>query len=245
MRIQIIIGVVVLAIVVLSGSAIEALIPSQASPGGKVNRPQPGSIDGRVVDPEGKPVEKAKLHVVPVGGIEKGRVIFYWSRKDGRFSIDGLEPGVYDVFVSKEDEGYADTQMFFYSTTESQPTRVVVSDEPSADVTVRLGPKAGRIKGEVRDSVTGAPINEAAMTFRRPENKNMFLSTSLNNIDVPGTFDFLLPAAPLTMKVTAPGYEDWTYRVPAMSNVKQDTDLLKLEPGQSLQLSIKMKRIKK
>ena len=244
MRIQIIIGVVVLALALLSGNAILSLVPSQASPGGKVNRTEPGSIEGRVVDLAGKPVEKARLHVVRVGGIENGRVIFYWSRKDGRFSIDGLDAGVYDVFVSKEDEGYADTQMFFYSTTESQPTRVVVSDQPSADVTVRLGPKAGKIRGEVRDSVTGAPIGDASITFKRPENKNMFLSTSLNNIDSPGSFEFLLPAAPLTMKVSAPGYEDWTYRVPAGPNVKQDTELLKLEPGQDLHVSIKMKRKK-
>jgi len=245
MRIQIIIGVAVLALALLSGNAILSLVPSQASPGSKVNRPEPGAIEGRVVDPAGKPVEKAKLHIVPVGGIENGRVIFYWSRNDGRFSIDGLAPGVYDVFVSKEDEGYADTQMFFYSTTESQPTRVVVSEQPSVDVTVRLGPKAAKIRGEVRDSVTGAPIGDASIMFKRPENKNMFLSTSLNNIDLPGSFEFLLPAAPLTMKVTAPGYEDWTYRVAAGPDGKPGSELLKLEPGQDLHLSIKMRRIKK
>ena len=55
-------------------------------------------------------------------------------------------------------------------------------------------------------------------------------------------FDFLLPAAPLTIKATAPGYGDWTYR---RGEGKQQTDLLKLEPGQTMQLTIKMKPPKK
>ena len=42
----------------------------------------------------------------------------------------------------------------------------------------------------------------------------------------------------------APGYEDWTYRVPAGPDVKQDTELLKLDQGQSLYLSIRMRPIK-
>ena len=93
--------------------------------------------------------------------------------------------------------------------------------------------------------MTGAPIGDASITFKRPENKNMFLSTSLNNIDSPGSFEFLLPAAPLTMTVTAPGYEDWTYQMPAGPDRKPGSELLKLEPGQDLRLSIKLRRIKK
>ena len=203
---------------------------------------QSGSIHGRVVDADGKPVAKAKLHLAPAKGMQTGRVIFYWSCNDGTFVIDGLAPGAYDVFVSKEDEDYADTQMFLYSVNGYQPARVVVSDQPGGDVTVRLGPKAGRITGDVRDARNGAPIRDAIITFRRPENEKMFLQTSLNMIDSPGSFDFLVPAAPTAMKVTAPGYEDWTYQAP---HGGQDTDLLTLVPGQKLYLSIKMNPIKR
>ncbi len=216
MRTHVIIGIILLALTASSGSI------------------QLSSIKGRVVDAQGKPVEKARLHVDLVGGNPTGRVLFYWSGKDGKFSIDGLKPGTYDIFVSKEEEGYADTQWFLYSGTESQPTRVVVTDQPASDITVPLGPKAGRIRGVVRDSITGAPIADASITFRRPENEKMFLQTSLNKPDSPGSFDFLLPAAPVTMKVTAPGHEDWTFR-----------DFLKLAPGQTLHLAIKMRPSKK
>src|SRR6185437_15465091 len=102
MRIQKIIGIVVLALLLLSGITVKSLLSSQASPGKRMSRIQPGSIDGQVLDSQGQPVARAKLHVLRVGGNPTGRVIFHWSRDDGRFSIDGLEHGVYDVFVSKE-----------------------------------------------------------------------------------------------------------------------------------------------
>jgi len=243
MSIQKIIGIVVLALLLVSGVTIKSLLSSQASPDKKMIRLQPGSIDGQVLDSQGNPVARAKLHVLRVGGNPNGRVIFHWSRDDGRFSIDGLEPGVYDVFVSKEGEDYPDTQMFFYSTKESKPLQAVISEEqPSIQLTVPLGPKAGRITGRVVDAATGSPIDEAVLTFRRSENDKMFLRTSLNKIDFPGGFDFLLPAAPLTIKATAAGYEDWTYR---KSDGKQATELLTLDPGQTMQLTIKMKRAKK
>jgi Carboxypeptidase regulatory-like domain len=186
-------------------------------------------------------VPKAKLHVRMVGANPTGRIIFYWADAEGNFSIEGLAFGVYDIFVSKEEDGFPDTDFFFYSSKQtSVPQVAVTKQQPPPFVTVPIGPKAGRITGRVANAVTGAPIGNATMTFSRPENKFMVLTTSLNQPDDRGAFNFLLPAAPLTIKVTAPGYAVWNYR----NEGSKQADLLTLEPGKTKELVVRMRRLR-
>jgi hypothetical protein len=75
MRKYTIIGVV-LAAILLVGSSFYALTPSRQVAQGKAREAQPGEIRGRVVDAQGQPVPKAKLHVLKFGSDFNGRVIF-------------------------------------------------------------------------------------------------------------------------------------------------------------------------
>ena len=241
MRKERIIGFLPLALL-LSVAVLYSLPKTHALFDSKLDSPQPDAIRGRVVDAQGQPVPKAKLHVLQVGANPSGRVVYYWGDEAGNFSIKGLPAGVYDVFVSKEEDNYPDTGFFFYSTKETSSAQAVVSEQqPSPLITVRIGPKAGRITGRVVNAVNGAPIDDATLTFRRPENKNMFLMTSLNLPDRKGAFDFLLPSAPLTIEATATGYATWTYRNPGS---KKQMDLLTPEPGKTVEMVIKMQPLK-
>jgi hypothetical protein len=241
MRKERIIGFLPLALFV-SIALLYSLPASHALVDPNFESPQPDTIRGRVVDAEGKPVPRAKLHVLRVGANPSGRRVYYPSDDEGNFSIKGLPAGVYDVFVSKEEDNYPDTELFFYSTKETSSVQAEVSEQQeSPPITVRIGPKAGRITGRVVNAVTGAPIDNPTLTFRHSENKNIFLFTSLNQPDRKGGFDFLLPTVPLTIEVTAPGYAVWNYR--NEGSTKQ-IDLLTLEPGKTKQLVVRMRPLK-
>jgi hypothetical protein len=241
MRRQTLVALFVMALWLSSGAV--SLPQSQALLVPGTESAPPEAIRGRVIDAHGNPVPKARIHVIKVGANGSGRVIYYWTDKEGYFSIRGLSAGVYDIFVSKEEDNYADTEFFFYSTRETSGSQAVVSEQqPPPLVTIPLGPRAGRITGRVVDAVSGARIVNATLTFRRPENKNMFLMTGLNQPDHKGSFDFLLPSAPVTIEATAQGYARWSYRSPGSN---KQMDLVTLEPGQTIEMVIKMRPVTK
>lgn len=241
MRKHSIIGIVAVALMLVT-SAFSVRTPSGQIVNNRIKLGQPVSIVGRVVDAQGQPVPKAAVHVLMVGANPSGRRLFYFTDAEGNFSIKGLTPGAYNIFVRKEDDGFPDTEYFFYSSKETSVPQAVVSDDQSPPfVTVRIGPKAGRITGRVVNATTGASIGDATMTFSRPENKYMVLITSPHGADGIGTFNFLLPAAPLRIKVTAPGYVPWNYHSLVS---KEQMDLLTLEPGQTIEMVVRMRPVR-
>jgi hypothetical protein len=241
MRKYTIIGVL-MATILLAVSTFYALTPKSQVARNKAKEAQPGEIRGRVVDAQGQPVPQAKLHLLKFGDNPTGRIVFYPADEQGNFTIKGIAYGVYDIFVSAKEAGYADTDIKFYKSDELVVPQVAVSEkQPTPFLTVHVGPKTARIVGHVVNAVNGAPIVNATMTFSRPENQFMVLTTSLNQPDDKGGYNFLLPSAPLTIKVTAPGYADWSYR---NEGSNQKMDLLTLEPGQTKELTIRMRPLR-
>jgi protocatechuate 3,4-dioxygenase beta subunit len=64
-------------------------------------------VTGSVVDPEGNPIEQARVEARWTGlkhdGIESNRFTSAPSRRDGSFTLDGLLPGSYEVSVEHKD----------------------------------------------------------------------------------------------------------------------------------------------
>ena len=203
----------------------------------------PGVIRGRVIDPEGEPVWGARIHIRKVGGEEFGRIIYYPTDGNGNFSIKGVAPGEYKVFVVKEEGRHPDTDILFYSNRDVRVPKVVVSQTQGTPfVTVQTGRRSALITGHVLNAVNGQPIPDATITFRRPEDYRMTLITSLNQPERPGGYSFLLPSAPLTIQVTAPGYQTWNYRNPAAT---KQANLLTAAPGETIQMDVKMKPLRR
>ncbi len=169
-----------------------------------------GGISGRVVDLDGHTVAYADVEAFtsPPG---MGLVPSARSDSDGLFTLEDLEVGKYNLFVSKEESGYPSTWNRFYSAGFVEVSEVIVyagQTVPWGDV--RLGPKAGKLVGTVRDAKTNKAILFSSPTQPWP--------LTLCRVDYPkncaaafpnknGDFEALVPPAPFTIETTAPGFE--------------------------------------
>ncbi len=79
------------------------------------NRPSlPETIQGRVLDAGGQPIFGAKVHLLRVDANPSGKVRYAVSNENGEFLIEAPAPGEYEVYASKEEEGYPDTMSAFH-----------------------------------------------------------------------------------------------------------------------------------
>jgi len=164
-----------------------------------------GVITGTVLDENGSPVAKARVHIGEKDVLVVHRLInFHDTDADGHFRIAHVPWGTYLVLAGKEDAGYPDTQGTFYSGG-GTPTVVISEASPVADVTLNLGPKAGVLELEpVTDAITGKEIRSAAIRLKRAENPDLFIYTSATQRRL------LIPAfTEVLIAITAGGYKPW------------------------------------
>jgi hypothetical protein len=77
-------------------------------------------------------------------------------------------------------------------------------------VEVHLPPKGGKLVAQVIDAETQQPVNGARMTFCKADDANK--CSTINATSENAQFEKVVPAIRLTIKVSAPGYEDWYYK---------------------------------
>lgn len=191
-----------------------------------------GVIQGTVSYEDGRPVEDGTVYAQPMFGTMT-LVPHATTNESGYFVISHLWLGKYAVGGEKLDEGYANMTSQFYSDGKFE-TVVLTSRNPTASVTIQLGPKAGILVGTVVDAVTNAPLNPC-VEFRRGKNFSNFLSgTGLVNakyrVLVPSSTDVL-------MKVWYGGHKVWYY--PGTTDKAQSRPL-KLKPGELTQIDIRL-----
>ena len=164
-------------------------------------------ISGRVLDGDGKPVRGASVcansRPAGISGVCAP------SRAGGKFTIHMLKPGLeYIVFASKREDYYPFPTPGFYDAPPGTRVKVKLEEGRALqDVEVRLGPKAGRLVG----TVINAETNEVLKQFRllacrddRPED-----CIAAGSGDKTGRFNLLVPTVPFSIKISAPGFEDW------------------------------------
>ncbi len=108
---------------------------------------------------------------------------------------------------------------------------------------MQLGPKSAKLIGRIVDATTNRPISEATIYLHRADNPEALVITGTEQ---PGTkekgeFKILVPSAPFTIEVKAPGYEDWTYSSDGTGKRK---DALKLEKEETKNLTIALHPVK-
>jgi hypothetical protein len=162
-----------------------------------------GSINGIVIDAQGKPVVRAWVSIScgnrPLGG----RIPGAFSDEQGHFAVDSLELDKCTVTACKEEEYVPCSPLvsFNHGIQVTLTARV-----PFATVKVRLGEKGTVITGMVRDATNGkhlaADFNLHLLEF---PNQGMSMSS-------PANFRiFITPSRGYSLEVSAPGYRDWSY----------------------------------
>lgn len=196
-----------------------------------------GVIDGTVVYEDGKPAKGATVYAVPLGRPLLAIIPHDDTDEAGHFAIHIHRSwfGRFAVAAKKEDEDYPDTSEQFYSDGKFD-TVTLTSRHPAANVTIRLGPKAGILVGTVADAVTGAPLNPCVDFARASEPSNFLLATGLVNskyrVLVPSNTDVL-------MKIWLEGYKPWYY--PGTIN-RSESQPVHLSPGEERTLDIRLQR---
>lgn len=200
-----------------------------------------GTISGRVLDSDGMPVEKvivkAENSARPTRLVPQAE-----TNQAGEFTITGLAPGQYELYTHKEEDGYPRTEFNLYDVGLPNPQVTVYSRQSVQGITLRLGPKAALLTGQVIDAVTRQPLQHADITVRRVDLPNRFLRTGLSLPVELGEFKLLVPAVAITVEVKENGYEDWYYK--SDDQGRKPSSLL-LEPNTTKHLMIALKRIKR
>ncbi len=197
----------------------------------QAENPAAGTIQGVVIDEAGKPVGGVRVHIAEMKAIRGHRLLqFVETNTNGQFVISPIPWGTYVVLTSKEESGYPDTKMAFYSNL-AAPTVSLQPRFPVGKLTVQLGPKAGILElVSVIDATTGKQLQSASITLRRVRNPNLFIRTSTTSSP------FLVPSlADVSIEISAPGYKSW----PAGEGGKGEGQI-RLKPGEVLKLAVKL-----
>ena len=145
------------------------------------------------------------------------------------FEIQHLAMGTFLVSAVKEEDGYA-----AFNQAAGDHNKVVLTlQEPTANVTIKLGPKAGMLIGSVRDSVTGKRVDKIRVLYTAATDERVGGGTASGYMG--GNFSLNLPTATdFVIIVTAPGYKPWIYNDPV------EGLSLHLAPGEQKSVDIEM-----
>jgi hypothetical protein len=171
------------------------LIKLKASVAGEV--PARETISGRVLDERGATLEGAvvvaETELDPANPrAETASGAEATTDPDGRFWLEGLDPGAYQVSASRA--GYA-----------SARARNVAAG--TRDLALKLT-AGGSLRGAVTDAETGAPVSAFVINlWRRPDSLRVERVAGRAVVEPSGTYQIDgLPLEKLRANVTAPGY---------------------------------------
>jgi hypothetical protein len=198
---------------------------------------QPGVIEGRVLDADGRPVEGVRVSAPPV---RHGPMTFQGMKTDasGHFQLSSVEPGLVRLTTAKEDDGYPSTFHSALIGPDYPKSREILvgPGETVIGVIVRVGPKCGTVTGVVIDASTGKPVLDAWVKFAREDDPQEWLSVAP---DEKGAFRLVLPDVGYTLEVTAPHFRTWR----AEDEIEQvPTQRIRVSRGEVLQLMIQLER---
>ena len=189
-----------------------------------------GSVSGIVEDEKGRALPSAKVAAEDLSGRPRAAAVPYAiADASGHFSIENLPWGKYGVLASKEESGYPNLQLAFYSD-DKFPKVTLTPQNAQAWLVIRIGPKAAALSGVVSDSVTREPIAASFRLTRRDKQSDWILTS------VPAKYRVLIPSnVDVIVEVSAPGHARWFY--PGVQSDRQQKSI-KLHSGQEFKLSV-------
>jgi len=215
-----------------------SFVAAQTSPSSNEKLQPGGTITGIVTNNDGDPIERATLctdYATPngsstsCGGTETG--------KDGKFELH-VALGEIGVFATKQEGGYWPIVDLSPSQMKGVHKVTLTTEAPPATVTLKIGPRPGELKFDVRDKATGKPVEGFGVRWIAVDNARM-MSTDLPGL--PRTHTIVPPDVDVIVEVHADGYRRWFYIDP--SNPSQP--ILRVAPGEEKHLEVEMEPVEK
>lgn len=187
-------------------------------------------IRGQVLSAQGTPVEGANICARPLSPL-RGRLPCAVTGGEGRFSIPVEASETYFLTAGKAADGYPDSGSPFYRVPfVNLPQVVVAPDGPAPpEVTFHLGYTAARLGLHVTDAETGQAVRQARIRLCRLEPPKY--CSSLWPQAAGDLYTVLVPPAPVSVEVSAAGYESWDADGP-----------LRMEAGSASELSVALSK---
>jgi hypothetical protein len=206
-----------------------------------------GVIQGRVLNDQGKPVSGATVIASPEGPWD-GRTPVTHTDRNGRFLFRRMPPGAYRLYAFKERK-LSQTILAHHFINDPSVLEVTLREHQSIKgLELQLLPRQATLSAQVVGSETGRPVEGARLKLCHLGSAG---SCVLDNLSVdgcdeclylnanrsPGGFLHLAPSnISLTIKVSAPGYEDW-----CCGNDSNRQEPFVLAPGEIKKLAITLR----
>jgi hypothetical protein len=200
-------------VILVASMALAMALPFRAHPQNAGALPRGfGAVEGQVIDAQSQPVSGAKVYATDLAAFP-GRLPSTRTDRSGRFFLGPLPVGRTTLHASKEAAGYPDTFFAFFDQGSEGITQLQVRNQKvEQGVVVRLGPKGGRLEGQIVDAKTGRPLVAARIALTRIAEPKKFINLGPDSAD--GRFSVVVPAVAFSVTVSAKGYERWDYGKP-------------------------------
>jgi hypothetical protein len=173
--------------------------------------PSPYTITGDLRDEAGHVFSGATVCAIPTDGtvVRVRDKICTESDAQGKFAINLMQAGKYQVSGEKMSDGYMPAYIPFYRDPNIPTPEVIVGDQNrNAFLSVTLGAKSGLIIGKVIDEANDTPVQDFVVWVYQARTANAHTHEVVKG-NPSGRFRVHAPPVPFKLRVVSEGYEDW------------------------------------
>lgn len=166
-------------------------------------------VTGQVLDAKGVPVAEAGISLFPAAAFT-GALPYATTDKNGFYRLVSPPFGKAWLCAVKPSAGYPDTNSLLFAPEKDDRPEILLAPGAELNQYIHLAPPDGILEAHIIDAVTKATVPDGRVMMRR-QNPEAFYSKTISR---DGRFIYALPAVPIQINVSAPGYQPWRYRDP-------------------------------
>lgn len=198
-----------------------------------------GIIQGRVLDTKGHPIARIRVYAERLGPGPDGIVPVVLTNRSGRFFLR-VRTGNYQIYPVRDKVDFRDLSYELFP--EWIANAVVYDQKITKGIVLQMNVQQAQLVGMATNVQSGQPVSKAEMLLCRTDVPSQCARTGIGGITSQFyRFRLIVPSIPLTIKVSARGYEDWYY---GKDGSKERAEPLRLEPNTTKELTVSLKPLK-